>query len=62
MKEFVKYLLLGFFFWIIIEWATVFQTNVGEWMNYFPGILLFYLPYPLIFGYLIYNRKWSNKK
>ena len=62
MKKFTKYFLWGILFWLIVEWFTAFQPNLGKWLSYWPEIWLFYITFPLIFAHLIYTQKWNEKQ
>ena len=61
----ILYILLGFVFWFIVDWATV----KGFHLSYFDVApigniqrLVIFLLYPALFSYAIFNRKWNEKK
>jgi hypothetical protein len=61
-KEILLYLVFGFLAWLIAEYVTVWaERGIAEWFSYMPFIFAFYLAYPLLFAFLIYKLKWSNK-
>ena len=58
----MKYLLSGVAIWVIVDYTTAFNPDNARWGQHMPDIWLFYIGYPLIFAYLIYMRKWDNKR
>jgi len=62
MKPFLRYLLSGVIVWVIVDYTTAFNPDTARWVQHMPDIWLFYIGYPLIFAYLIYTRKWGNKR
>jgi len=61
----LKYILLGFVFWFLVDWATVKGFHLSYFaiplMGYILRLITFTL-YPLIFAYVAFNRAWSEKK
>ena len=62
MKNFFKYLIVGIFFWVVVDYTTAFNPDFGNWVNHMPSIWIFYIGYPLLFGFLIYKKKWNAEK
>ena len=64
MKNWLKYFLLAFLAWIIVDFTTT--AAIGNpssyYSTYMPALLIFYLGYPLIFSLLIYKFKLKPKK
>ena len=58
----MRYLLSGVTVWVIVDYTTAFNPDTARWLQHMPYIWLFYIGYPLIFAYLIYTRKWGNKR
>ena len=58
----MRYLLTGIIVWVIVDYTTAFNPDTARWVQHMPDIWLFYIGYPLIFAYLIYTRKWGNKR
>jgi hypothetical protein len=56
----VKYVLLGFLLWVIIDLGTAGGFRLSYFTAYGPLLLVFYLGYPLAFSYLIFRRQWSG--
>jgi hypothetical protein len=56
----VKYVLLGFLLWVIIDLWTAGGFRLSYFTAYGPLLLVFYLGYPLAFSYLIFRRQWSG--
>ena len=49
-------------FWVAVDFTTAFNPDVTGWISHMPLIWVFYLGSPLLFAYLIYKRKWSDKR
>ena len=62
MRPFWRYLLSGVTIWVLVDYTTAFNPDTARWLQHMPDIWLFYIGYPLIFAYLIYARKWDNKR
>ena len=62
MRPFLRYLLIGVAIWVLVDYTTAFNPDSARWFQHMPDIWLFYIGYPLIFAYLIYTRKWGNKR
>jgi len=56
----VRYVLLGFLLWVIIDLGTAGGFRLSYFTTYGPLLLVFYLGYPLAFSYLIFRRQWSG--
>ena len=56
----VRYVLLGFLLWVIIDLGTAGGFRLSYFTTYGPLLLVFYLGYPLAFSYLIFRRHWSG--
>jgi hypothetical protein len=59
MKRFWQYFLLGFVFWIIVDFTTTeaIRNPIHYYSTYMPALLLFYVGYPLVFSVLIHKFK-----
>jgi hypothetical protein len=62
MNNFLKYLLLCIVFWVVVDYSTAFNPDFQRWLSYMPEIWLFYIGYPVVFAFLIYKKKWDNRK
>ncbi len=62
LSDFRKYFIAGALFWVVVDFTTAFNPDVQDWINHMPLVWVFYLGSPLLFAYLIYNRKWSDRK
>jgi hypothetical protein len=62
MNKFLKYFIIGVIFWLLVDWTTAFQPDLQRWLTYWPEIWVFYLGFPFIFAFLIYERIWSNRR
>jgi hypothetical protein len=60
--EYIKYFILGFIFWIIIDWGTAGGFKITYLDKFGFGLLISYIGYPLIFTILIYIFKFGNKQ
>ena len=60
MKRFATYFLVGTIFWVAVDWTTAFNPDLERWLSHMPEIWLFYIGYPLVFAFLIYERRWSD--
>ena len=47
---------------MLVDYTTAFNPDTTRWLQHMPDIWLFYIGYPLIFAYLIYAKKWDNKR
>jgi hypothetical protein len=56
----VKYVILGFLLWVIIDLGTAGGFRLSYFTAHGPLLLVFYLGYPLVFSYLIFRRQWSG--
>ncbi len=63
LKIKLLYIALGFIAWVVTEYVTVWaERGLGEWASYMPFILLFYIAWPWLYAYLIYDRNWDKGK
>jgi hypothetical protein len=56
----LKYVILGFLLWVIIDLGTAGGFRLSYFTAHGPLLLVFYLAYPLVFSYLIFRRHWSG--
>jgi len=61
MKKYLKYLLFGILFWVVVDFTTAFSPDFQRWFSYMPTIWLFYIGFPLVFTLLIYKFKLKDK-
>ncbi len=63
-NNFWKYFLVAVIFWVVVDFTTTEGIkNPSHYYSIFmPALLLFYIGYPLLFAFLIYKRKWADKK
>lgn len=62
MEDFWKYCILGASFWVAVDYTTAFNPDFQAWVSHMPLIWVFYLGSPLLFAYLIYQKKWDDRK
>jgi hypothetical protein len=62
VSDFWKYFLLGAIFWVVVDFTTAFNPDINGWIGHMPLIWAFYLGSPLLFAYLIYKKKWGDKR
>jgi hypothetical protein len=62
MDDFSKYVFTGTIAWVVVDFTTAFNPDVQRWIRHMPLIWAFYIGYPLLFAYLIYKRRWSDRK
>lgn len=62
LNDFSKYYVIGVIFWVVVDYTTAFNPDLNDWIAHMPLVWLFYLGSPLLFAYLIYSRKWDDKK
>ena len=58
----ILYLFLCIFFWIIIDFGTAGGFRISYFEKYGLALLLFYIGYPIIFTYLTFGLKYSERK
>ena len=58
------YVILSFVFWIIAEFITVWhsQAQFNKWISTMPWVFLQYLFIILIFYFMLFRLKWSEKR
>ncbi len=57
----VGYILLSFALWMMVEFVTVWQAKMDEWMSLMPWVLIQYLAIIMVFWYFIFRRNWSER-
>ena len=62
MRPSLKYLISGVSIWVLVDYTTAFMPDTARWVQHMPDIWLFYIGYPLVVSYLIYNRNWEGRK
>jgi len=62
MNSFLKYFIIGVFFWVVVDYTTAFNPDFQEWVDHMPLIWSFYIGYPLLFSFLIYKKQWNTRK
>lgn len=62
MDDFSKYVFTGTFAWVVVDFTTAFNPDVQRWIEHMPLIWAFYIGYPLLFAFLIYRRRWSDRR
>jgi hypothetical protein len=62
MNNFLKYFIIGVFFWVVVDYTTAFNPDFQRWIDHMPEIWSFYIGYPLLFSFLIYKKKWDTRK
>jgi hypothetical protein len=62
MDDFSNYALTGMIAWVVVDFTTAFNPDVQRWIQHMPLIWAFYIGYPLLFAYLIYRKRWSDRK
>ncbi len=62
MDDFSKYALTGMIAWVVVDFTTAFNPDVQRWIEHMPLIWAFYIGYPLLFAFLIYRRRWSDRR
>jgi len=62
MDDFSKYALTSMIAWVVVDFTTAFNPDIQRWIGHMPLIWAFYIGYPLLFAFLIYKRKWSDRK
>lgn len=58
----VLYIGWGSLIWFIVDFGTAGSFKGSYFMKYGPLLLVYYFGYPLIFSFLIFGRKWNEKK
>lgn len=53
---------MGALFWVVVDFTMAFNLNVQDWIRHMPLVWVFYPGSPLLFSYLIYGRKWGDRK
>lgn len=62
MDDFSKYVLTGTIAWVVVDFTTAFNPDVQRWIEHMPLIWAFYIGYPLLFAFLIYRRRWTDRR
>jgi len=55
-------MLTGTIAWVIVDFITAFNPDIQRWIRHMPLIWVFYIGYPLLFAFLIYKRRWSDRR
>jgi hypothetical protein len=61
MKENRYYILISILFWIMAEYIASWHGRIAEWASAMPWIFIYYVEYPLIFYYVIFNGVGKHK-
>lgn len=56
------YIAISLALWGIVEYITVWHSKFNEWLSLMPWALLQYIFIVLIFNFLIFYKKWSEKR
>jgi len=62
MDDLWRYVFTGITAWVVVDFTTTFNPDVQRWISHMPTIWAFYIGYPLLFAYLIYSRRWSDRR
>ena len=62
MDNFLKYIIIGIIFWILVDFTTAFNPDIHDWISHMPLIWFFYTLYPLFFAFIIYKKSWNIKR
>ncbi len=62
LDDFSKYVLTGTIAWVVVDFTTAFNPDVQRWIEHMPLVWVFYIGYPLLFAFLIYRRRWSDRR
>ena len=62
MDDFLKYVFTSIIAWVVVDFTTAFNPDIQRWIRHMPLIWAFYIGYPLLFAFLIYKRRWSDRK
>lgn len=57
-----QYFLLGFLFWVIVDFGTAGGFRISYLEKYGPTLLFFYMGCPLVFCVLIFKFHWSERR
>jgi hypothetical protein len=58
----IYYILLSFVLWMIVEFVTVWNAKLDEWVSLMPYVLIQYLVIIMVFWYFIFRRNWNERK
>jgi hypothetical protein len=58
----IFYILLSFVLWMIVEFVTVWNAKLDEWVSLMPWVLIQYLVIIMVFWYFIFRRNWNESK
>lgn len=56
------YIIFSLILWVIAEYVTVWHSWLNEWLAILPYVFLQYLFIIMIFYFLFFRLKWSEKK
>lgn len=65
MTSKIKYILIGFASWIIVDWGTAGGFTLAYWNRPVLGLFIMFsvfLGYPVLLSYFVFNRQWNTKK
>lgn len=63
MNKVISYMVLGMLAWLIAEYVTVWrEKGIEKWVSHMPAIFIFYIGWVSFFAFLIFVKKWNNKK
>jgi hypothetical protein len=57
-----RYFFMAVLWWVLVDYTTAFNPDVGNWVRHMPLIWVFYLGYPLLFAHVIYDRHWKPRR
>jgi len=61
-SKIIRYILIGFLLWVVVDWGTAGGFRLSYFITYGPLLLVFYLGFPIAFAFLIFQRRWSDRK
>lgn len=57
----IGYIVLSFALWMIVEYVTVWHSDLARWISLMPYVFLQYLVIILTFWVLIFRRQWRER-
>jgi hypothetical protein len=58
----IYYILLSFVLWMIVEFVTVWNARLDEWVSLMPWVLIQYLVIIMVFWYFIFRKNWAERR
>jgi len=58
----VRYVMWGIILWFFVDFGTAGGFRISYLIHYGPALWIFYIGFPILFGYLIYRRRWQTPK